>query len=207
MVNSKRIIIYENTRRINFQNVNTNNLSNSVGNLSTSDTNSPTMVTKLNNNPNLSNFNLKRLDHLSPIFDEKFSFDTYVNPNPNKTMFKLHAVPIPFSDDDNNNNNNKKNNNIDVKPNFSTNSTYDYYSNRHHYSNYDDDNNKKRNRPLSSVLSFNGNNNIVSNNNDNNDDNSSRERSKSPTMLIDLVINTPKSDIKIQRKCKSYEVS
>ena len=41
----------------------------------------------------------------------------------------------------------------------------------------------------------------------NSSNNKKTERPKSPTMLVDLVINTPKSDIKIQRKCKSYEVS
>jgi hypothetical protein len=34
-----------------------------------------------------------------------------------------------------------------------------------------------------------------------------KQRARSPDMLIDLVISTPKSDIKIHRKCKSYEVS
>lgn len=34
-----------------------------------------------------------------------------------------------------------------------------------------------------------------------------RKRSDSPHLQLELEINTPKSDIKISRKCKSYEVS
>lgn len=37
--------------------------------------------------------------------------------------------------------------------------------------------------------------------------NKSGEKASPPTLQLDLEINTPKSDIKISRKCKSYEVS
>jgi hypothetical protein len=120
---------------------------------------------------NTSDINMNRkyeLPSTSTHQDDKFNFDSYVNTNPNRTMFKLHAVPIDMDE-----NNSLINDNRNYR-----------ISNRA----------QSASSPLSRY-------------NNSNNNNIKRERSKSPTMLVDLVINTPKSDIKIQRKCKSYEVS
>ncbi len=118
-------------------------------------------------------FFIERNDYLLPTSQvDKYNIDSYVNTNPNRTMFKLHAVPIDIEDDHSDENS------------FSYNTSYS--------NNY---NKNSRAKSASSIIRNSSNNNTKT------------ERPKSPTMLVDLVINTPKSDIKIQRKCKSYEVS
>ena len=125
----------------------------------------------LNSSSNDNKFFIERNDYLLPKSQvEKYNIDSYVNTNPNRTMFKLHAVPIDIESENNEN--------------FSYNS---YSSNV---------NKQNMNRAQSTSSLF-----------QNSSNNKKTERPKSPTMLVDLVINTPKSDIKIQRKCKSYEVS
>ena len=128
-------------------------------------------TSNLNSSSNDNKFFIERNDYLLPKSQvEKYNIDSYVNTNPNRTMFKLHAVPIDIESENNEN--------------FSYNS---YSSNV---------NKQNMNRAQSTSSLF-----------QNSSNNKKTERPKSPTMLVDLVINTPKSDIKIQRKCKSYEVS
>ena len=156
MVNYKHITIFDDTNR---KNKNTSDLS-MMSNKSQSSVNN--------------SFSIERNDYLLPSSQiDKFNIDSYVNTNPNRTMFKLHAVPIDI--DENCNNLKSINNNR---------SSYVLASS----SNRAQSLNRSYNSNLSSSYE-------------------KKERAKSPTMLVDLVINTPKSDIKIQRKCKSYEVS
>ena len=148
------------------------------------DRNTSDSINKMNSSKSANNsFFIERNDYLLPSSQiDKYNIDSYVNTNPNRTMFKLHAVPIDIED------NNEKSLNYNS-----------YSNNSNSFATKKNNVSQNRAQSTSSIVRNNNNNSSLTKN--------TNERPKSPTMLVDLVINTPKSDIKIQRKCKSYEVS